>query len=532
MVTLDQLAPLPQWVVTKLGGRAKASGDAPAGDNDPMAPITDLAQYVEQISNNDRSWEEWNTVLMAIFAASGGSDLGQQIAVEWSEKAQKYTAGDAEARWERYRSSPPNRIGAGMLRRMAADEEWIRQVSTEEMAQYAATAGAARATGGDPWGSAASAEDAGKPFLMTENDIFDMPDPMPLVKGMLMERENTCLVAPPKSGKTYLALDIALSIAAGVRVLESLLVCRQGPVVYLTAEGKMGFKRRILAWRQSRGITPDIELPFYFKGAVPMTAAGAAEAKRYVDGIRSQVGEPVLVVIDTMARSLGSMDENAASSAAAYLNLTEAIRAGLDTTLLTLAHASDKPGAALQIRGSSGFGAGFDSVWTLRMDKSNRTAKMQALYMKEADESDGFGPWCFRLQSEHVDGMENGRGAVLKLVSITEWNESGETTGEDVRVAYLRRALEAAGGRKFTTIELAQYLVERDLHDLLGVPVAFDEFSDDHQTRKAKKQDFLKNGTRMRGGKNQMPQPGYFAEFFEEHALGVGRPDRIWRAVL
>jgi hypothetical protein len=491
--------------------------EANTSSGSPEAPIVDLALYFDGITNEDRPWEEWNTVLMAAYAASGGSDLGLQLAVEWSEKSAKHEPGTVEARWSHYRTSPPTRIGAGMLRRMAADQAWITATAEAERAQAAGE--------GAPWPDSPPAGVDSSAFLMTEADIFAMPDPVPLVEGMLMQNENICLVGPPKTGKTFVALDIALSIAANVPVLGALAVRRHGAVVYLTAEGKAGFKRRIKAWRQARKIASDVKLPFYFKAAVPMTAQGTFAAKLFVEGIRSQVEGAVLVIIDTMARSLDSMNENDASSAAGYLNLTENIRSHLDTTMLTLAHASDKPNAALQIRGSSGFGAGFDSVWTLRMDKSNRTAKLNAHYMKDGDESD-FGPFCFRMETEHVDGMENGKGAVLKLVSITEWNSSGEgATSEDHRTAYLRAALEAAGGRKFTRYELTVYLVE---YDLAGGK--FDENSNQHQLARKAKEDFLKNGIRPRERKGANPLPGYFAAFYDEDILGTGKVTRTWRA--
>jgi hypothetical protein len=508
----DDIAPISKPGSTAKESTAKESTAAPRGSAE--APIVDLDGFLSQIRNDDRPWEEWNTILLAIYAASSGSSLGMQLAVEWSEKSAKHKAGAVEARWAHYRTSPPTRIGAGMLRRMAADQAWINVAAEYEQ------------DSGGPFSSAAP--DDGSPFLLTEADIYDMPDPIPLVEGMLMQNENICLVGPPKSGKTFVALDIALSITAGEPVLGKLPVKRQGAVVYLTAEGKAGFKRRIKAWRQARKIDPGKSLPFYFKAAVPMTAQGATEAKIFVGGIRGQVGGPVLVIVDTMARSLGIMNENDASSASAYLNLTEEIRAGLDTTLLTLAHASDKPGAALQIRGSSGFGAGFDSVWTLRMDKSNRTAKMAAFYMKDGDESD-FGPFCFRMQSEYVQGMENGKGAVLTLVPNTEWNTSGETSSEDQRCAYLREALEAARGRKFSTAECAQYLVEWDM-SLAGAGERWNESNEQHQLQRRKREDFLKNGARPRPRKGQESLPGYFAEFFDEHILGAPTMYRVWRA--
>jgi hypothetical protein len=318
-----------------------------------------------------------------------------------------------------------------MLRRMAFNRDWVdaarKAAAGVEDQTDDALDGLAEWRGyqGDPGHLAGGV--AHSSFLMTLGDIFAMPDPIELVKGMLIENENISLVGQPKAGKTFVALDIALSLAAGVPVLGCIPVNKSGAVVYLTGEGKASFKSRIKAWMQARNIPADTEIPFFFKASVPMTAEGSAEARKYVDGIRKQLGGApvILTVIDTMARSLGTMNENEAATAAAYLNMTEEIREGLGTTTLTLAHASDKAGAGVLARGSSGFGAGFDTTMTLQMDKQNKTAKMSVFYMRAGKEDD-YGPWCFRLQEQSIPGMEK-PGAALKLVPLSDWEFSRET---------------------------------------------------------------------------------------------------------
>src|SRR5262249_53104790 len=87
------------------------------------------------------------------------------------------------------------------------------------------------------------AEERPRLNLMTVEKVFAMPDPEELVSRMLMDRENVCVVGAPKSGKTFIALDIALSLAAGQRVFDRQPVLRSGPVVYLSGEGHAGMKR-------------------------------------------------------------------------------------------------------------------------------------------------------------------------------------------------------------------------------------------------------------------------------------------------
>jgi Primase C terminal 2 (PriCT-2)/Bifunctional DNA primase/polymerase, N-terminal len=91
----------------------------------------DLAEIVHAIPNRC-SWEEWNAIGMAIFAASGGSGDGQVIFDDFSAKSGKYDPHAVVERWRNYGRSPPSRIGLGFLVRLAREAGWrpgVREAS-------------------------------------------------------------------------------------------------------------------------------------------------------------------------------------------------------------------------------------------------------------------------------------------------------------------------------------------------------------------------------------------------------------------
>ena len=83
----------------------------------------DLAEIVAAIPNNC-SWEEWNRIGMAIFAASGGSGDGRIVWDDFSTRSHKYNPRAAEERWRNYHRSPPSRTGIGMLAALAREAGW------------------------------------------------------------------------------------------------------------------------------------------------------------------------------------------------------------------------------------------------------------------------------------------------------------------------------------------------------------------------------------------------------------------------
>jgi hypothetical protein len=88
-----------------------------------------LAEIAAAIPNNS-SWEDWNKIGMAIFAASGGSGDGFIVFDDFSAKSPKYDPHEVQKRWFNYCRSPPSRIGMGTLVHLARQAGWRAQGKT------------------------------------------------------------------------------------------------------------------------------------------------------------------------------------------------------------------------------------------------------------------------------------------------------------------------------------------------------------------------------------------------------------------
>jgi hypothetical protein len=111
---LDQIAPIleaspPQ----RLNGHEHASGE-------PQADPLRIATALNAIPNaGPADWEAWNRIGMAVWRATGGSEIGWQAFNAWSARHASYDPAEARKRWEHYETSPPTSIGAGSLFHMA-----------------------------------------------------------------------------------------------------------------------------------------------------------------------------------------------------------------------------------------------------------------------------------------------------------------------------------------------------------------------------------------------------------------------------
>jgi hypothetical protein len=84
-----------------------------------------LAEVVAAI-HNDFDWNRWNSLGMAIYAASGGSEEGFEAFDDLSARSSKYDRHATRERWNNYRRSPPSRIGVGTLIHLARENGWRR----------------------------------------------------------------------------------------------------------------------------------------------------------------------------------------------------------------------------------------------------------------------------------------------------------------------------------------------------------------------------------------------------------------------
>jgi len=145
-----------------------------------------------------------------------------------------------------------------------------------------------------------------------------------LVKGIIPYPGLTVIWGPPKSGKSFWTLDLAMHVALGHEYRGRRV--QQGPVVYCCFEGQSGIAARLEAYRQ-RFLSEDADnVPFYLQPA-PMDLI--KEHPDLISAIRELETTPVAVVLDTLNRSLNG-SENSDEDMSNYIKAADAIRDSFD----------------------------------------------------------------------------------------------------------------------------------------------------------------------------------------------------------
>jgi hypothetical protein len=92
---------------------------------------------------------------------------------------------------------------------------------------------------------------------------------------------------------------------------------QQGLVIYVAAEGAHGLGKRVVGWCETRG--KGLPEPDFRLIPQPIAMSAADELNALVEAILALDRMPVLIVIDTVARTFGAGDENKQADMNAYV---------------------------------------------------------------------------------------------------------------------------------------------------------------------------------------------------------------------
>ena len=193
-----------------------------------------------------------------------------------------------------------------------------------------------------------------------------------LIEGLIVRNGLSLFFGPPANGKSFVALDIALSVATGKSFCgrEAL---QQGAVFYIAGEGLSGLRKRMLGWAIKNECPVD-KVPFYLSNcAIDFYSKQAAQALiEHIEMILAQETsiQPVLFVIDTVAAN-NSGDENDTQGMSLFINHINTYLVARYGAHVLLVHHSGH-GDSERARGSSVMKAAMDSEFRVTMDEARQ----------------------------------------------------------------------------------------------------------------------------------------------------------------
>jgi hypothetical protein len=377
--------------------------------SDNVRPVLSMLDHV----SSDIPYEPYRDIVWSI--ASTGWQSASEIAHKWSRKAaHRYDAQVVDDLLHRY--DPSRRIGLGTLGHHARTNGYKGSAAPTQLMQQRPTK------------------------LLTLTELLALPPSPYIVRDLLPARGLTAIYGPPGSGKSFLAMDLVLSVAGGHSAWFGRRLTTTA-VAYLALEGQGGIPNRVRAWVAHTGLPMPSNFRFWIE---QFSLLEAPEAESLGQLIREQLGPGAVTVIDTLSQATPGGDENSS------IDMTKAIRNAdivgriVEGPVLLVHHSGKDIGKGLRGH-TSLLGAVAASIEVV----NNNGARSFSI-RKNKDGPDGHS--ChFELVSYAVGKDQWGdevRSCAVRQLLTAPAAPLPQLTGKHQKaiVAALRSAIDAAGG--------------------------------------------------------------------------------------
>ena len=375
----------------------------------PVSAPASLQWLRELAERHDLSaYKTWYRVGMVIHHETQGSAEGLALWDELSSRHDTYGKADRQgrvgfeacaAKWESFgKGDGPALTVASLNKDISAEAEDFEVIEVAQPPVAASSAGPSR-------------------FRPKRGGEFvNVPALAWIIKGVLPHAELAVVYGESGSGKTFVVLDMACSIARG-EPWRGLKV-KRGRVVYIVAEGAGGFRQRSKAYARHHSIELD---------ALPLTIDAAPnflERKDAMEVAREIIaaGGADVIVVDTLAATAPGGDENSAEGMGKVVAHCKGLHAATGA-LVILIHHSGKD-ASRGARGWSGLRAAADAE--LEVTRIGDSRQLSITKMKDGEDSSAFG---FKLLAVPLGLDEDGD---LLTSCVVEHCEATPPGGRDL----------------------------------------------------------------------------------------------------
>jgi hypothetical protein len=265
--------------------------------------------------------------------------------------------------------------------------------------------------------------------LETLDDLAQLPPTEWLIPERIPADSLTLLYGPSESGKSFIALHWALTIA---------LRNPDRAVIYVAPEGGSGYQKRAAAWLQ------------HWKKAAPRNLLFIRSAPRLGDAsdLRELIDtitpyQPLFVALDTLARCAVELDENSAKDMGLFIEACDKIRRATGAAVMPVHHSGKD--ARNGARGSSALRAAVDmahevqrdgELVTLACDKSKDIAKPDSIYlhMMEVAESVVLMP-SDKVITTRDSKLQKNERAALEALALEVFENAGASARKLVEIS-------------------------------------------------------------------------------------------------
>lgn len=270
-----------------------------------------------------------------------------------------------------------------------------------------------------------------------------------LVTGLLPKSSFAVLYGASGTFKTFIALDLALSVAAGLE-WHGKAVSR-GSVVYVAAEGGASIQKRVQAW-MCEYPSAHLDTANFVNSPVNLFDPSPDALLPLLTALDQALLKPALIVFDTFARCFVGGEENSAQDVGIAVHNVGRLIEATEATVLLVHHMGKDPSGGE--RGSSALRGAAD-VMLRTEQKAQFSVRLKNDKMKDDEE-------CPHLQLHLEPVTFDLSGERLSSLVVTDSRDAARDRGDgdseplSARMAMLLRCWKMTPSDELPLAELLQ----------------------------------------------------------------------------
>lgn len=235
------------------------------------------------------------------------------------------------------------------------------------------------------------------------SQLATLPAPTWLIDSILPQGSVTMVAGPPKSLKSFLALDWILTLVIGREWHGHATNPKGTKVVYILGEGKSNLAKRIKVWVMTHHLSQE-ELQMIERNFVVSFTMPQLRQSKSVDTLIKDLNNEgitnALIVLDTLARAMVGADENAVKDTGEAVAQMDRLR-DKGFTVMFLHHTVKNVGKKGAIfRGSSNLEAAIDTSFDVYRNRDSGEMTLRNSNQKDDEEA---APMKFGWEKIYLD---------------------------------------------------------------------------------------------------------------------------------
>jgi hypothetical protein len=280
------------------------------------------------------------------------------------------------------------------------------------------------------------------------DELENQPPPTWLIDGIITKEALSLMWGKSGSMKSFVAIDMGLHIVCGLDWHGHKV--EPGNVVFVAAEGAQGLRRRAMGWIKSKQALGLIK-PGAAKGFKVLRHSlvlASDDLSKLIEAIKKKCGtdRPVLIIIDTLARTFGAGDENKQADMNAYVSACDRLREATGANVMIIHHSGVHEDR--RERGSNVLRGAADTVIKISRKDVGKKTKIDVINRApEGKQKDSEEFETVKLRTQPIEVGDDGETTIV-LVARTDadllGNEPVEEDDGTVKLGKVERAVLAA----------------------------------------------------------------------------------------